>query len=326
MGTPSRIRLLAAVLSLSALSSCRTLDNAAAELTPYGDQLRERVTQWERACKDMKLGPYSDNNPANRGDASCDFLFLKDKHWDPNADEFSRYAHSIKLPPPHDTPQVLYREGMGSSAYLKELCAKEAGEWIFRTVSNVDGVLQARPRTPNLRGASPLMPFASEPLVSGSAGDGLWQAMATPNPFNFAYFEFPEFASDGSTRILRFYRNEQQLRDRESVSAMQWRSSSEQLRVPYVVDTKSRATYAFVGRGTLRADFEKHGIRGFELIVIDARSKEVLAFRRTFVGVRPAPLSLGRLHKDVVSSSCRSNVDPYAPKFVVRVLQPMHAN
>jgi len=319
-----RARLRAATLAavFLILPSCASLDKAAGELTPYGAQLNERIAEWDRACKSMKLGPYYDNDPSKRGDATCNFLFLKDKRWDPNADEFSRYAHAFALPAPHDKPQVAYRNGMGSGAYLKELCEKEAGEWIFRTVSNVEGILQARTMVPNPPGLNRLTPFAKEPLVSGSAGDGLWRALGERNAFDYAYFEYPEKVGDGSVRILRFYRDEQHLVEREPAMTVHWRTHLDK-RIPYVVATHSRAPYAFVGRGTTRSELEENGIVGFELLVVDTRSKEVLGFRRTFVSTRPAPLSLGRLHQDTVGDFCKSDsVDPYAPKFVVRVAQP----
>ena len=297
---PARVPSLIVAGLVLLLPACQTLDKAAAELTPYGVQLNERIAQWERACKDMKLGPYYDNNPANRNDASCDFLFLKDKHWDPEADQFSRYAHSIKLPPPHDKPQAIYQAGMSSGEYLKELCAKEAGEWIFRTVSNVEGVLQARTRVPNPRGSSQLMIFAQEPLYSGSADELQWLAMGTTNPFNYAYFEYPEAAGDGSLRIFRFYRNEGRLRQLEPHQQVQWRQYHDRFRVPYVIDSKAKAPYAYVGRGTIRPGLNEHGIRGFELLVVDSRTRRFSGFDVPSCRTRPAPLSLGRLHKDVV--------------------------
>ena len=202
---PARVPSLIVAGLVLLLPGCQTLDKAAAELTPYGVQLNERIAQWERACKDMKLGPYYDNNPANRNDASCDFLFLKNKHWDPEADS-SADTHTRSGCRRRMTSRRRSQEGMSSGEYLKELCAKEAGEWIFRTVSNVEGVLQARTRVPNPRGSSPLMPFAQEPLVSGSADDGLGWPWEHVIRFNFAYFEYPEGAAEGASRILRFYR------------------------------------------------------------------------------------------------------------------------
>jgi len=316
--------LLAAVLGV--LPACQTLDEATADLTPYGVQLRERIDQWDRWCRGQKLGPYNDGS-RNKADGSCDFLFLKDTRWDPNADEFSRYAHSIQLPPPHDKPQAHYRTGMSSATYLKELCAREAGEWIFRTASNVDGVLQARTVVPYPRGSEQLTPFAREPVVSGTADDLQWLAMGTKNAFSYEYFEYPEKGSDGAIFVLRYYRSEARLREREPEREMRWRQYFNNFRVPYVVDSRSRATYAYVGRGTVRSDFEQHGIRGFELLVIDTRTKEVLALRRTFVSTRPAALSLGRLHKDTVGDFCRLNPpNPGAADFVVRVAQPPQLN
>ncbi len=147
--------LLAAVLGV--LPACQTLDDATADLTPYGVQLRERIDQWDRWCRGQKLGPYNDGS-RNKADGSCDFLFLKDTRWDPNADEFSRYAHSIQLPPPHDKPQVAYRSGTGSNQYFAELCLREAGAWIFKTASGVEGVLQARPYVDRPRGQNQIAP------------------------------------------------------------------------------------------------------------------------------------------------------------------------
>src|SRR4030095_6114424 len=162
-GMTRPIRTLALTLAAACgLLACATLDEATADLRPYGQQLNERIEQWERWCRSKKLAPNNDN-PRRAHIASCDFLFLKDKRWDPNADEFSRYAHSIKLPPPHDQPQAVYRPGMSSRHSVEELCAKEAGEWIFKLVDGVDGVLQARPFVPARRGLTPLMAASAEP-------------------------------------------------------------------------------------------------------------------------------------------------------------------
>jgi hypothetical protein len=317
--------LIATLCFLLALPACQTLDKATAEMRPYGVQLRDRIAQWERVCKSRKLGPYYDNSPANRGNVTCDFLFLKDVRWDPNADEFSRYAHSFNLPPPHDKPQAIYREGMSSGDYLQELCKKEAGEWIFRTVSNVEGVLQARTAAKYPPSYRQLTPAAVERLPYGSADDSQWLAMATPNPFSYTYFEYPRAAADRSREILRFYRDEKSLRANEPPTAVvHWRESASRRRVPYVVDRQSRAPYAFVGRGVRRPDFDDHGIQGMELLIVDTRTSEVLALRRMFTSTRPAPLSLGRLHADTTGDFCRPAFeDPSASNFIVRVAKPV---
>jgi hypothetical protein len=317
------IRTLALTLAAAfGLLACATLDEATADLRPYGQQLNERIEQWDRWCRSEKLGPYNDN-PRRAHIASCDFLFLKDKRWDPNADEFSRYAHSIRLPPPHDQPQAVYRHGMSSRAYFEELCAKEAGEWIFRTVKDVEGVLQARPSAKHPRGSNQLTPFAQEMTYGGSAEDGLWLSMGDAgSPFKYRFFEYPEPSKNGKSHVVRYYRDAEHLKRMEPGAQLQWREYP-RFRVPYVDAERSRATYAFVGRGTVRTGLDEQGIYGIEVLVVDVRTKEVLAFRRTFVIVRPAPTSWGRLNKDVVGRGCRNvPTDNYAPRFVVRVLQP----
>ncbi len=53
-------------------------------------------------------------------------------------------APPIKWPEP-PTPSV-YRDEMSSEEYFEALCKSEAGKFIYRTVDNVEGVYQVRPR------------------------------------------------------------------------------------------------------------------------------------------------------------------------------------
>src|SRR5215510_13873626 len=55
-----------------------------------------------------------------------------------------KFAHSIKIPNPVPKDSG-YRSGMSSEEYFKHLCEKEAGEFIFKTVDNVDGFYFMRP-------------------------------------------------------------------------------------------------------------------------------------------------------------------------------------
>ena len=59
-----------------------------------------------------------------------------------------RYAHSIQIPNPVPADSG-YRDGMSSVEYLEHLCKSEAGEFIFKTVDDVEGIRLLRPRTPN---------------------------------------------------------------------------------------------------------------------------------------------------------------------------------
>ena len=64
---------------------------------------------------------------------------------DPYDIEAKRFAHSIKLPDSVPTANY-YPWWLGQDRYFEFLCEHEAGEWIFKTVDNVEGVFQMRPR------------------------------------------------------------------------------------------------------------------------------------------------------------------------------------
>jgi hypothetical protein len=147
------------------------------------------------------------------------------------------------------------------------------------------------------------------------------------SPLRYAYLEYPERSENGQPRVRRYYRDAESLKRMEPSSQVHWRDYLSRFRVPYVIADEKRAPYAFVGRGTLRTGLDEQGIYGLELLVIDTRTREVLGFRRTFVIQRPAPMSFGRLNKDAAGDGCRNvPTDNYAPRFVVRVLQPPVAN
>ncbi len=78
--------------------------------------------------------------PANR---RCDILKLKPA--DPLATEEGRFAHSIKIPNPVAEDSG-YKPGMTPEQYFDHLCKTEAGEFIYKTVENVEGLYMMRPR------------------------------------------------------------------------------------------------------------------------------------------------------------------------------------
>jgi hypothetical protein len=285
-------------------------------------QLRERVERWDRLCKREKRGPYN-SDPRRAHDTSCDFVSLKDERWDPNADEFSRYAHSIQLPPPFNLPQATYRQGMTSEKYFEELCAKEAGQWIFKTATGVEGLLQVRPEIKIRAGLNQLVPQAQEPVFTGVADDLTWLDVGSSGEnFPYAFFEYQTLNERGSKIVQRYYRSAKDLTRVEGNREFQWRSSSSRFRVPYVLDTESRAVYGYVGRGLTRPEFVEHGIVASELLVIDNQTHTVLALARNFVSVRPMS---GPMSTDTQMLLCANAPEAVRSpmKFVAAVLRPV---
>jgi hypothetical protein len=54
-----------------------------------------------------------------------------------------KFAHSIKLPNPLPKDSG-YKPGMSSEQYFDHLCKTEAGEFLYKTVENVEGCATAR--------------------------------------------------------------------------------------------------------------------------------------------------------------------------------------
>ena len=59
--------------------------------------------------------------------------------------EEARFAHALKIPNPVPADSG-YRPGMTQQQYFEHLCKTEAGEFIFKTADNVEGIFQMRPR------------------------------------------------------------------------------------------------------------------------------------------------------------------------------------
>lgn len=132
-----------AVALTGSLSACAGGERALPGET-VGETFRKVMAQIDAKCRERKLGPY-EPEPRKTGvrNASCDILFLKPE--DPLSTPEGRFAHSIKLPAPHDVPKDVWRYGMSGEEYFQALCEAEAGEWVFRTVEGVEGVRQVRP-------------------------------------------------------------------------------------------------------------------------------------------------------------------------------------
>src|SRR4051812_27064785 len=95
------------------------------------------------------LKAYCANRALSPGDRTCDPLSFKPA--DPLGTSEGRFAHSIKLP--STVPPRTYQVGMTGEAYFNELC-KEAGEFVFISVKDVEGIMQLRPR--NIEGGQRL--------------------------------------------------------------------------------------------------------------------------------------------------------------------------
>jgi hypothetical protein len=242
-------RLLAVFLVAIAQVGC------ALAWTP-GDTFRKKMADIKAYCHGRQLSP---------GETTCNILALKPE--DPLATAEGRLAHSIKLPP--TVPATTYRLGMGADAYFNELC-REAGEFIFTTVKDVEGVMQMRPRKIGTHDMNEHLYAQEDPY-----GYRDWEAR---NPQSFYVgpksYRFLEAPGENG-KVLRYHGYDG--RDRKTMKSE--------------IATAAKSRYGFTWRGISRPNDRELGIAGGELIVVDLSTFQVLGVKRGFArtGDKPFP-------------------------------------
>ena len=96
-----------------------------------GERFRKNLEEMASLCQSKKL---------IATDSRC--ILPKIKPADPLATEEGRFAHSIKIPNPVPEDSG-YKPGMTSEQYFDHLCKTEAGEFIYKTVENVEGIISS---------------------------------------------------------------------------------------------------------------------------------------------------------------------------------------
>jgi len=245
------------------IAGCATGLSAQNE-TP-GQHFDRMMKEFAENCAKAKLRP---------NDRSCDRLKLKPA--DPLATEEGRFAQSIKIPNPLPEDSG-YKPNMTSQEYFDHLCKTEAGEFIYKTVENVEGLYMMRPR----EHASDYM---QEHLYAMEDPYGYtdWEARDPQTIFVdppwrvYSYFEAPLPRSVSPKVHGARYRNYS--------GYVQDRSPMVEKHVPEL-----QSQYGYTWRGISRPHDRELGIAGGELIVLDLRTKDVLGVRRGFIrsgGVR----------------------------------------
>ncbi|MEC4890330.1 MAG: hypothetical protein RI101_09755 [Nitrospira sp.] len=240
-----------------------------------GERFDREMKKFADTCARAKL---------KLNDTACDILKLKPA--DPFATEEGRFAHSIKIPNPLPEDSG-YKPGMTSQEYFDHLCKTEAGEFIYKTVENVHGLIQLRLRgNPTDYELEHL--YAMEDPYGHSVGvrDHPEEYFVQPAIGKYQFIETP--LSKGAKtkegmKYRRFYRDEKAYPGRDYQTAANGRF----IRVPYIVAEESvsspQSRYGYTWRGITRPHDRELGIAGGELIILDIQTNEVLAVRRGFV-------------------------------------------
>lgn len=253
-----------------------------------GERFRQAIKEIEAACAKRKLDP----NEVCGGVAKL-------KPADPLATEEGRFAHSIKIPNPVPEDSG-YKSGMTPEQYFDHLCKTEAGEFIFKTVENVEGVIQLRPRVKANYEHSHL--YALEDPFGFEASKGFYVS-----PSGYKSYEIPAVASE--TQELKYTR----------YFGYDGRSIETLRSIP---DSHRKSRYGYTWRGVIRPHDRENGIGGGEVIVVDLETNEVLAVHRGYaqykMDERAGPLNAGWRKR---CPPIQPTGGPYG-HFILKVLKP----
>jgi hypothetical protein len=189
-----------------------------------------------------------------------------------------KFAHSIKIPNPVPKDSG-YRSGMSGAKYFEHLCKTEAGEFVFRSVDKIDGLLQLRP----------MKRVVDSDLVSR-------RGVEHPELAISFYMRPPETLFVRSTRYTYFEGTPTEWHKKYKVEGdlLSFSGYNEFTNKGMVVQAiqAPKSQFGFTWRGIRRPHDREHGIGGGEVIVLDLKTNEVLGVRRAYLrsdGMRGVP-------------------------------------
>ncbi len=220
------------------------------------------------------------------------------------------YAHRLKLPDsvPQPVPFNFWKARLKalwpwnpnvSEQYFDHLCKTEAGEYIFKTVENVEGVFQMRPSSVRFQSGLDLERYRMEaPIMMQAVDYDNWGShgnfhsgryFVQPMMGQYLFLEQPK--PENTNKIVRLVRR---VSDDPPAAYRNGYPTGELIdgnpsnfRVPFMVvleeGTSRHTRYGFTWRGIKRDRDREHGIGGGEYLTVDLETNEVLGVKRSFV-------------------------------------------
>ena len=280
-----------------------------------------------------KLAERCAKNPPKPGNTDCDPLKLKPA--DPLATEEGRFAHSIKIPNPVPEDSG-YKPGMTTKEYFEHLCKTEAGEFIFKTVEDVEGIYQMRPRVMATDYEMMHLYALEDPYnayevssESGYVNPSYAQAVKGGYKFykpdqNYKFLEKPipaqlQNSADGA-KYLRYARPNTDKMIVENGQHLYPRDQQPKMIEEQVKEPKSR--YGFTWRGITRPHDRELGIVGGELLILDVQANEVLAVRRGYAASGGKTLETVAGIWWLGAAKCPATLPGVESSFIHKVLKP----
>lgn len=203
----------------------------------------------------------------NQHSSGCDIYKLR-RAENP---EYWPFPNVPKSKWPDAPTESVYKKGMTSKQYFEALCKAEAGEFIYKTVENVEGVYQVRPRK-----QEGTYEFEDRYVIE--------------DPYNYTGWEAEKESVDslfvGDYGVFERPLTVYEAKQHPSSKAMQYTESYDAnkkryVNVPHLADA-IKSHYGFTWRGINRPHDREMAIAGGELAVVDLLTGEILGIRRGF--------------------------------------------
>jgi hypothetical protein len=203
---------------------------------------------------------------------------------------------------------------MTPEQYFEHLCKNEAGEFIYKTVENVEGLYLMRPREKVDDNKLQHLYALEDPYAySDIETDTPQKLFVNPPWWIYRFFEIKNPSPNPDTKFSKQYlRYSGYLQDKSPMN----------LEEVFTL----RSIYGYIWRGISRPYDRELGIVGGELIVIDLRSNEILAVRRGYIrsgDVRNSLTGVWWLGGHVCPTYRHASA--YTYEFLSKVLKPIPA-
>jgi len=232
-----------------------------------GERFHKIMNEMDELCVNKKL---------IATDSRC--ILPKLQPADPLATEEGRFAHSIKTPNPVSEDSG-YKPGMTPEQYFDHLCKTEAGEFIYKTVENVEGFYMMRSGMRVPYGNNHL--YALENPYGGSTESNepeIWFV----KPSRYLFLE-----------TMGLSRNDSERQQVHSAILTEPESNAKYARyfgydgrdrgtMQKVYDANLKSRYGYTWRGITRPHDRELGIAGGEAIILDLRTQEILGVYRGY--------------------------------------------
>lgn len=204
--------------------------------------------------------------------------------------EAYEFAHSIKLPEEPE-PDNFFKEGQlgtfnrtTSDAYFKHLCDTEAGEFIYKTIEDVEGIYQMRPRKRASSRHELQERYPMEDPYGYTGGEAKEPEFMYVKPNRYQYIEMPIRHRDMPNWLkkARHPSNSEPIPPGAKYRRFSGYDAREKETMVMEYSTELKSRYGYTWRGIRRLYDRENGIAGGELIIMDLQTNEVLGVRRGF--------------------------------------------